>query len=75
MATAQKRWTRCESCNRCEWNTILRRQNLVCSGCKFKVKLFRPRGRVQFDESQDEDGFYDADSGNESESASGPGQP
>ncbi|CAK0831305.1 unnamed protein product, partial [Prorocentrum cordatum] len=28
-----------------------------------------------FDESQDEDGFFDADSGNESESVPGPGQP
>ena len=72
MSGVEKLWARCTNCNRCEWNAIHIKNNLICKGCKQTVDLYRPRRRVRVVEGSQGDEFYDANSDVE---ADGPQQP
>eukprot|EP00959_Pyramimonas_sp_CCMP1952_P143133 2996581-Pyramimonas_sp.AAC.1 len=58
-AAPRRAWTKCQNCQRCEYNDILAsKRNLCCPGCRQKVGLYEKpsssrRKSVQF---ADEDG-------------------
>eukprot|EP00959_Pyramimonas_sp_CCMP1952_P421753 8835486-Pyramimonas_sp.AAC.1 len=59
MAPGARLWSRCASCQTCEYNSVLTRNLCICGHCGEEVMLFRPKSttgpKVQFDLQNEEE--------------------
>ena len=62
---AEKLWSRCASCQKCEWNHKLATSGRICSGCGDKVNLCTPKKKKKVSFNNEDEDFFDAHSGDE----------